>query len=137
MCQADRDPTLRGVSIRAARHGPAGLTPDIGMQIAPLDDIPPYNQDHDIAVGRLCPPGECEQAGRDCRGACAWCWRHWSRRGLARSQEESVKGHVDAHPRPSHTAARTAAAAAIARSTAHIRPAPTDPPEGSAEALIA
>lgn len=29
----------------------AGLTPDIEMEIVPLDDIPPYNEDHDIGEG--------------------------------------------------------------------------------------
>lgn len=27
------------------------LTPDIAMEIVPLDDIPPYNEDHDIGEG--------------------------------------------------------------------------------------
>lgn len=29
----------------------AGLTPDIEMEIVPLDDIPPYNEDNDIGAG--------------------------------------------------------------------------------------
>ena len=29
----------------------ASLTPDIAMDIVPLDDIPPYNEDHDVGEG--------------------------------------------------------------------------------------
>ena len=29
----------------------AALTPDVEMEIVPLDDIPPYNEDHDVGPG--------------------------------------------------------------------------------------